>query len=180
MQTVIRSPQIALLGGSGAFPLAGHVRGGWDAAEASVAWVGRVQADAGPEAAWRASRTLERLLRRGGPAVGDRRRVLSVLWARLDGEELPDDLVLFLASRDADGFALSAVGCHTLYGLRDGALQPWLFPPHPLLGPPGAPVDRPGALAVDDLPPWLIATAEPVDLSGRTADATLPECGVHG
>jgi len=88
--------------------------------------------------------------------------------------------VLFLASRDADGFALSAVGCHTLYGLRDGALQPWLFPPHPLLGPPGAPVDRPGALAVDDLPPWLIATAEPVDLSGRTADATLPECGVHG
>ncbi|MFK7928861.1 MAG: hypothetical protein AB8H79_11785 [Myxococcota bacterium] len=180
MQLPIPPPNIALVGGLPPWPLVGHVRGSWSGDTVSVAWAGAVCTTQGPEAGWRMSRTLERLLQRGGPASGDRRRVLSVLWARLDGEALADDLVLLLASRDEHGVALSAVGCTRLFGSREGVLLPWLHPPHPMLTPPGPPVERPGALALDAVPDWLIAVADGTDLEGLALEAVLPQCGVYG
>lgn len=175
------TPQaLALLGGPEPWPLAGHVRGALQGAACSVSWVGRIGAAQGPEQAWRLSRRLERALTAGGPAEGDRRRVLSVMWARLEPLLPAEDVVLLLASVDASGAALSAVGVGRLYGSLDGALRPWLAPPHPLLGPPGLQEEPPGGLVVQALPDWLFAQVDGPDLDGTPVEQIFARCGVHG
>lgn len=185
----LEPPQLALLGGREPWPLAGHVRGSLADDGVAVAWVGRIAAEAGPEEAWRCSRNLDRALRRGGVPTGtDRGRALTALWARVDtiaedalGPAGGRDLVLFLAARDPDGIALSGVGLAAVLGERDGVIETWIGPPHPMLGPPGRPANRPGALAVAYAPPFLIATTEgSPDVDGVELDWVLPRCGVHG
>jgi len=176
-------PSLALLGGPEPWPLAGHVRGALQGSRSSVAWVGRTRASAGPEAAWRASRALEQALTRAGPPEGERRRVLSVLWSRLETLEHLQDLVLLLAAVDADGAALSAVGLGRILGDDGGTLRSWLAPPHPLLGAPGLPERLPGVLLVQGLPRWLVALPADlaqVPLEGRPLDPVFARCGVHG
>ena len=176
----ISPPALALLDRDDPWPLAGHVRGALQGPSASVAWVGRVKAAAGPQSAWRASRRLEDALTRAGAPSGDRRRVLSVLWSRLEGLAEADDLVLLLAARDEAGVALSAVGVQRLYGARDGVLQTWLASPHPLLGAPGVPARMPGALVLPDLPSWVVGAADDSALDGAPLQDVFVRCGVHG
>lgn len=181
------APSLALLGGLEPWPFAGHVRGSLTGPQASVSWVGRLGPASDPERAWRASRALERVLRRPDAPAGDRRRVLTVLWTRLDGLSRAlgsgdgGDLVLLLAARDADGVALSAVGVHTLFALRDHALHPWLAAPHPLLAPAGRPESLPGALVLESLPGWLFAwDGSGPSPAGMGLQDGFRRSGVHG
>jgi hypothetical protein len=157
-----------LLGRGGDWPFAGHFRG-------------RL------EAAWRASRAVDAALRRKGPPTADRRRALSILWARLDGVDREvlgpfggDDLTLLLTAEDEEGGAVSAVGIGALHAVFGGRAGPWVVAPHPLLGPRGVPARRPGAMTVDHLPDWVVAV-EPgcsEDLGSVDFDALLARCGV--
>lgn len=183
------TPWLALVGGDEPWPLAGHLRGSLPGSEVSVSWVGRVGLGAGPEVAWRASRALERGLRRGGPLVGDRRRALAGGWARIDavaddvlGPGGGADLVLLLLATDDDGIALSAVGLRGLLAIDDdGCLRSWLEAPHPLFVGPGRPSKRPGALTLAAAPRWLVGAATDIDaIAGQALGDVLPRCGVHG
>ena len=175
-------PAIALHGGDEPWPLAGHVRGALTGRGCAVAYAGRLDPASDPQVGWRRGRALDAALRRAGPPEGDRRRVLAVLWGRL--EAVPDlqGLSLLLASRDASGVALSAVGIGRIYAPRDGALHTWVAGEHPLLGPPGLPAAMPGALVLGGLPGWLVATCHgsPRSLDGVGLSAVFPRCGVHG
>lgn len=172
---------MALTAGPEPWPFAGFVRGEVEGDGTSVAWVGHHGADRGPVAAWRASRDLERCLRSPGAPVGDRRRVLTVLWTRLHALEGTEDLVLLLAAKDGDGVAVSAVGLRALYALRDDRLHAWVSGEHPLLGPPGLPAELPGALVLDDLPGWLIAwDGRGPSPDGLTLEQAFARCAVHG
>ena len=181
-------PNLALLGGPEPWPLTGHVRGALAGPDVSVAWVGRALDTRGgpldPQAGWRASRSLDAALRAGGSPHGDRRRVLAVLWSRLEGKAPLPGLTLLLASRDADGVALSGVGLSVLHGVRDKVLHPWLQRPHPLLSPPGLPASVPGALVADDLPDWIIGVPDDPaltqDPTGQPVERVFARCGVHG
>lgn len=173
-----------LVGRDGDWPFAGHFRGHLG----PVSWAGCVAADAGPETAWRAARAIAMALRAGGPPQADRRRALSILWARLDGVDRealgPDrgeDLVLLLVAADPEGAAVSGVGLGGLWALWGERAEAWVTPPHPLLGPPGPPVRRPGVLTVAQAPSFLVATAHdrPVDLAGARRSAVQSVCGVH-
>lgn len=124
----------------------------------SVAWAGAVARGADPVVAFQAARALDRALARGGDIRADRRRALSILWARLEGVDRTllgpsggQDLVLLLCGEDDSGGAVSGVGLGAVYALGD-TVTPWIAAPHPLLGPPGLPVKRPGVLTVDALP----------------------------
>ena len=59
----------ALLGTDGPWPLAGHLHGALLDGELRVSWAGRV-ASHDPQAGWRASRSLDRALRRGAVRPG--------------------------------------------------------------------------------------------------------------
>lgn len=172
-----------LLGTDGDWPFAGHFRGAVDGA----AWAGRVAAGADLDVAWRAGRTVDTALRRPGPPDADRRRALSILWTRLDaigreglGPAEGGDLALLLVTWDADGAAVSGVGLGAVHAVAGERVEPWVVPPHPLLGAPGLPAKRPGALTLDALPDWLVGV--PAGEGGDLADAPrvlLARCGVH-
>lgn len=173
-----------LLGRGGDWPFAGHFRGRLG----PVAWAGCVAAGDDLEVAWRAARTVDGVLRRKGPPTADRRRALSILWARLDGvarEALGsargEDLALLLLAEDEEGAAISGVGLGGLYAVWGEHVQPWVLAPHPLLGAPGAPTRRPGAMTVDRLPDRVVAVAHesPEDLSQVPLEVLLARCGVR-
>lgn len=182
------SPRIALAPGRGPWPLQGTLRGELRGPEAVVAWVGRIGLGAGPEPAWRASRTLERAIRRGGAPDGGARRALATLWARVDaapgdrlGPSRGEDLAMLLVARDGEGVAVSGVGLQAIVAPDHGRLRAWLAEPHPLLGVPGRPSERPGALALPALPDWLIGVPRGAPLvEDGSIDEILPACGVHG
>ncbi|MBW1880018.1 MAG: hypothetical protein JRI25_18205 [Deltaproteobacteria bacterium] len=172
-----------LLGRGGDWPFAGHFRGRLG----RVAWAGCVAVGDDLAAAWRVSRVVDGALCRKGPPTADRRRALSIMWARLDGvvrEVLGpgggDDLALLLTAEDDEGAAVSAVGIGALYALFGGHAEPWVIAPHPLLGPPGLPARRPGAMTVDHLPDWVVAVehGRSEDLDRVALDALLGRCGV--
>lgn len=175
----------ALAGNEGEWPFAGCFRG--TSGDGTLAWAGRIAASAGPEVAFRASRRVSAAL--ATVAVGgDRRRVLSDAWLALDaiptgafGPALGGDLVLLLVARDADGAAVAGVGLEAVWAGGDGgAIVPWILPPHPLLGPPGRPGAKRGALAIDALPPWILArAADGPDLGMLSMQHALRACGVR-
>lgn len=174
-----------LVGREGDWPFAGHFRGRLG----PVAFAGCVAATAGPEAAWRAGRAVEAALRAGGPPQADRRRALSILWARLDGvdrdalgPERGADLALLLLATDAEGTAVSGAGLGGLWALWGERAEAWVTPPHPLLGSPGLPARRPGVLTVAQAPPFLVASEHlrPVDLAGVRRAAVEAACGARG
>jgi hypothetical protein len=175
----------ALAGSDGEWPFAGHFRGA--VGDRSLAWAGRVAPSAGPEVAFRVSRRVSAALA-AVPIGGDRRRVLSDAWLALDaipasafGPSLGGDLVLLLVSRDEDGAAVAGVGVDAVWAGGDGgAVVPWILAPHPLLGPPGRTGAKRGALAIDTLPPWILArAADGPDLGAMSVQRALRVCGVR-
>ena len=176
---------MALLGRIGAWPFAGHFQG----TSGQVCWAGRVGLSGDLEQAWRASRAVQRALLRAGPIEADRRRALSVLWSRLSGVSRDllgpgegADLVLVAVATDEEGSAITAIGLQAvLAASATTAASPWVQGTHPLLGEPGLPARRPGALTVDRCPPWLIGVPRGVERDPRGArlERLLPACGVH-
>ncbi len=139
--------------------------------------------------AWRASRAAHNALMRMGPVDADRRRTLSIVWARLDGvsrdllgPNAGDGLVLLLAAQDADGLAVSAVGLRSVLSAdAQGPVSTWVAEPHPLLSLSGLPSERPGALMLDGAPQWLVGVPTDVraDVVGHSVTDVLMACGVH-
>ncbi|MBN2800333.1 MAG: hypothetical protein JXX28_14430 [Deltaproteobacteria bacterium] len=178
-------PTPLLLGRPGPWPFAGYFRGQLVHPEGlRVAWAGRVSDGADLTVAWRATLAMQQALSRKGPIDADRRRALSILWARLDGVHREGlgpaqgaDLSLLLLAEDPDGIAVSAVGLRQLLGPREGALSPWVRGAHPLLGAPGIPVARPGALTSEEAPAVLVGIGDEVD-APRSVGEGLLMCGV--
>ena len=180
--------QIALLGRDGPLPFVGSFRGALpqSAGGTSVSWAGRVTSGTDPALGWRAARSVSAALARKGPVDADRRRALSILWARLHtasrdvlGPNLGDGLVLALLAQDAEGIAVSSVGLAAVWSLHDG-VSSWIAPGHPMLSLPGFPSDRPGAVCVDVGPAWLVGVPHdaPVGPPERSEAQILGECGV--
>jgi len=182
-----------LVGRGGPWPFAGYFVGRLDPTPRSrVCWAGRVAVGDDLELAWRATRAVRGALLRGGPIAEDRRRALSVFWTRLDGVHRSSlgsaeggDISLLVVAEDAEGAAVSGVGLGAVHAVGpDAPASPWVSGNHPLLGHPGLPQRRPGAITVDRLPPWLVAVA-PSELGagdpvvGGRADGILPRCGVY-
>lgn len=186
----LRPPRVALLGRGGLLPFVGHFQGelSLPGGGLTLGWAGRVTTGASPEMGWRAARAVQGALARKGPIEADRRRALSVMWARLDavardllGPLGGDDLVLLLCATDEEGSAISAVGVDAVFGAEpEGAVNLWVSPPHPMLGLAGLPTKRPGAVLVEVAPPWLIGSPQGVedDPSGQPVAAVLHRCGV--
>lgn len=179
-----------LTGREGPWPFAGYFRGSMDAAHGAwLSWAGRVDAGVDPVAGWKASRAVVAALQQGGPIDAERRRALSILWDRLDavdraalGEAGGADLSLLLVARDAHGASVSGVGLGAVFTLEEGGeAQPWVTGEHPLLGPPGLPRTRPGALSVDSLCAWVLAVpaGEAAQVEGLPLAQVLAHCGVH-
>ena len=181
--------QIALLGRDGPLPFVGAFRGALPRSEGgtTVSWVGRVTSGTDPALGWRAARSVSAALARKGPVDADRRRALSILWARLHtasrdvlGPNLGDGLVLALLAQDAEGIAVSAVGLAAVWSVAADVTGSWIEPGHPMLGLPGFPSDRPGAVCVDEGPTWLVGVPHdaPVVPPDRAVQQLLGECGV--
>ncbi len=179
-----------LAGRGGRWPFAGYFRGSMDLADGAwLSWAGRVDAGSDPVVGWRAARVLAGAIERGGTIQAERRRALSILWDRLDavdrqtlGEAGGADLSLLLVACDAQGASVSGVGLGAVYTLDEGAgARPWVTGHHPLLGPPGLPRTRPGALSVDGLGTWVIATpsGSEVEVGGISLERALALSGVH-
>lgn len=177
----------ALAPGAGPWPFAGVFRGRRTAGDLTLAWVGRIGSAAGPEVGFRAARRVGKALA-DAPVTEDRRRALADAWLALDALAAPllgpdggADLVVLFVAADREGAALSAVGLSALWSGAPGArLEPWIFGSHPLLGPPGRPGARRGALAVDALPPFIFASAhDGGDLAGIPHEEALVRCAVR-
>src|SRR5690606_32563512 len=153
-----------LLGRGGPRPFSGYFLGEVEAepGAASFAFAGRVGPADDVETAWRASRAVHRALVRAGAPRADRRRALSILWARVDavdrdvlGPARGDDLSLLLVVDDEEGLAVSAAGLDAVYGAAaGGTASAWVVGEHPLLGVAGFPTRRPGALTVPGAAAW--------------------------
>ena len=179
--------QPVFLGRRSPWPLAGHLRGEVSEGPDCLRWAGRVASGGDLETAWRAAGILHAALRRAGDTGRGRRRVLAAAWERvasLDPSALGPlrgaDLHLMLVARDEEGFAISAVGLGGLFALEsDGVAKPLLSGRHPMMGRPGVPDERPGALTVEQGPPWLVAVAwGSATIDGEPAGRVLSRCGV--
>lgn len=152
-----------------------------------LSWAGRVTTG-GLDTDFHAARGAHQaLLGQGSPGL-DRRRAMAALWDRVIEARAvlgpgAAKLVLLIVAEDADGATVSGVGLRTLFAIHHGCLaETWVEGPHPLLGAPGLPATRPGALTVASAPPWLIATgadgsalANPI---GYRSNDVLGMCGV--
>ncbi|MCO4745551.1 MAG: hypothetical protein KC912_12235 [Proteobacteria bacterium] len=151
-----------------------------------LSWAGRVTTGAlGTD--FMAARTANRVLQATGSPGLDRRRAIAALWERISEArgQLGDTgrLVLLIVSEDSEGAAISGVGLDQLFAIHHGCLaESWVKPPHPLLGAPGLPEARPGALTVEAAPPYLVAVGSDgstvVDPRGHRPVDLLPLCGV--
>jgi hypothetical protein len=126
-------------------------------------------------------------LEEGGPPDIDRRRAISALWARLErldrvqlGPEAGADLSVLLVAIDAEGVAVSGAGLTAVFGVdQSRRAWDWIVGTHPLLGAPGLPIERPGALTTTDAPEWLVASVPGVPgIGGLRLEEVLPRCGV--
>ncbi len=178
----------ALLGRGGDFPFAGHFHGVLDAPTGGtrLSWAGRVTSGADRTLAWRAARALHNALLRQGPIEADRRLAASIAWARVDGVSRDilgpnrgDGLVLLLVARDDQGIAVSAVGLSAVLSIDDGEVHSWIADPHPMLGLPGLPAKRPGALTSDEAPAWLVGVPHGSAVPDLSVDDLLTQAGVH-
>lgn len=180
------STRALLLGRGGRWPFAGHFHGGVEGGGVRLSWAGRVTTG-GLDSDFRAARGADKALIGDGCPGLDRRRAIAVLWDRLIGSQAVLGsgalrLVVLLVAEDADGAAISGIGLHTLFAIHHGCLaEPWVEGPHPLLGAPGLPETRPGALTVESAPPWLIGVGSDGSMlteprGHRTVDL-LPLCG---
>ena len=172
---------------AGPWPFAGAFRGRRTVGDLTLTWVGRIGASAGPEVGFRAARRVGKALAEAAVSE-DRRRALADAWLALDALAAPvlgpdggADLVLLFVAADPEGAALSAVGLSGLWsGAPEARLEPWIVGSHPLLGPPGRPGARRGALAVEALPPFIFASAhDGVDLAGLRHEEALVRCAVR-
>lgn len=180
--------ETGLVGREGAWPFVGHFEGGYASASTGgtwFRWCGRVAVGRDLELAWRASRTLDRALKRGGPPDADVRRGLSILWSRLDavrrdglGPAGGDDLVMLALAGDAEGVGVCAVGLVELVAVGSRyAASPWVPEGHPLLGRPGFPSRRPGVLTVSDPPEGLFGRAAgSIAVSGFDVESVRGAC----
>jgi len=69
----------------------------------------------------------------------------------------------------------------SVYGVNEHQLaEPWVDGEHPLLGPPGFPHDRPGAVAVESAPEWLVGLRHSGhgSILGRTLPDIQRMCGI--
>jgi hypothetical protein len=176
-----------MFGQRGPFPFAGLFIDTMNGPDVTVGWSGQVAGAFDPLVAWRASRAISHALTRAGPPQANRRRALSILWARLDGvrhEELGPmrgkDLAILLVARDDEGWAISGVGMGEVYLVDENQFRPWITGAHPLLCEPGLPARRPGALLIDELDGVLVGVrmGQPSP-NGRCVADVLPRCGVH-
>ena len=176
-----------LIGQRGPFPFAGFFFDEMIGSEVKVAWSGQIAGAFDPVVAWRASRAMSHALTRAGPPQANRRRALSILWARLDGARREGlgpmkgkDLAILLVARDNEGWAISGVGLGEVFWADENNFRPWVTGAHPLLCEPGLPSKRPGAVLVDELDGALIGVrmgqSSP---EGTCLTDVLPRCGVH-
>jgi len=122
-----------------------------------------------------------------GTVPTERLHAVSWFWDRIDsvsgdllGERRGEDLTVLVIAGDPRGCAVSGAGLGRVYGTLEGYLRSWVTPPHPLLGPPGRPSQRPGALQVTRIPATLVGVAEGApELEHEPVDSVLPWCGVH-
>lgn len=151
--------RLALLGRGGRWPFAGHFHGQRQWQGARLCWAGRVSTGS-LERDFRLSRAITRRLSEAADARLDRRRAVAEAWDRLmtEREDLTTvSLVLLLLGEDGEGASLSAVGLSEIFAVHHGCLaERWLAAPHPVLGAPGMPDARPGALALEAVPPFLV------------------------
>lgn len=177
-----------LLGRGGPWPFGGYFRGGFSHGDTQVTWAGCVTDGEDLVLAWRAARAVQAALLRAGPVAADRRRALSVLWARLDGVPrdtlggaVGGDLSLLVVATDPDGASISGTGLGSLVAPGPtGQVTAWVDGEHPILTPPGIPATRPGALSVTEIPPWLcgVPHGRALQLPAR-APLVLRACGVQ-
>lgn len=179
-------PTLHLIGRATAWPYAGYFLGALPADEhgAAVTWVGRIGDGQDLRESWRAALEVQQALSRRGPIEADRKRALSILWARLSGArgealgaDLRDRLVLLAIAVDQYGYAISAVGLRHLYLVSEGHLRPWVPAGHPLLGGSGLGAERPGALVGEGPLPALFASAD-ADWLGLPEDLARLRSGV--
>ena len=152
--------RLALLGRGGRWPFAGHFHGQRSWQGGRLSWAGRVSTGS-LERDFGLSRRISGLLSKEADALLDRRTVVAEGWDRVltSREELDAaGLVLVLLGEDAEGASLSGVGLTEIFAVHHGCLaERWLSAPHPVLGAPGLPASRPGALALESVPPFLVA-----------------------
>ena len=174
------------MGRRGLWPLAGHLRGHVGQGTNSLAWAGRVAAAADLRTAWATAGVVQRALSQTSDSDVSRRQAIVLAWERIGriekaalGPLKGDDLHLLMIASDAEGIAVSAVGMGGLRAIVDGVSRPWVEGRHPLLGRPGVPAERPGALTASGGPPWLVGVAWGESMpDGESYERCLARCGV--